>query len=176
MNRPTSILILLTTADNLKEENKTAVMNSIAIELSIESIYSFVDKSLSEENLSLRESGLRARGARPTLGLASEIQEFLSTSPYIDKHEDFLVNPNVTDTVPVYVILEKKIDQSYTYMICAVSLFTIGYSTWKGRVVNLDFFLAHDHENTMMQCLIKISRSLNCARIAYQVSFQFFEL
>ena len=81
MNRPTSILILLTTADNLKEENKTAVMNSIAIELSIESIYSFVDKSLSEENLSLRESGLRARGVRPTLGLASEIQEFLSTSP-----------------------------------------------------------------------------------------------
>ena len=176
MNRPTSILILLTTADNLKEENKTAVMNSIAIELSIESIYSFVDKSLSEENLSLRESGLRARGVRPTLGLASEIQEFLSTSPYIDKHEDFLVNPNVTDTVPVYVILEKKIDQSYTYMICAVSLFTIGYSTRKGRVVNLDFFLAHDHENTMMQCLIKISRSLNCARIVYQVSFQFFEL
>ena len=70
---------------------------------------------------------------------------------------------DVHDVIPVYIILEKEEGGLDAMCICGASLFSLGYSTWKGRVMNLDLFIAENEQGgeTLVRCLTEIFRGLS---------------
>jgi len=82
-----------------------------------------------------------------------------------------------------YILLEEKIksqdeqqtDNSNTslldYSIQGVALWYFGYSTWKGKVMNLESLITSTDllEKRMMDVLIHLARRSDCQRIIYQV-------
>jgi GNAT superfamily N-acetyltransferase/uncharacterized protein YjiS (DUF1127 family) len=69
--------------------------------------------------------------------------------------------------MPFYIIIEEKEEDGGYYMM-GISLWSFGYSTWKGRIMNLDLIIAGVYEQYMMTCLAKIAQSLDCQRIEYR--------
>ena len=135
------------------------------IEISSASIHKAIDHNLHVVNSTLRSQRIRLRRADDLISA----HEFLSSSSKLI--HPARLNEVVENVIPIYIILEKQAGD--TFDVCGTSLFTLGYSTWKGRVMNLDLFLAenHNHGNIMMQCLAKIAKLLDCTRIVHLVSF-----
>ena len=73
---------------------------------------------------------------------------------------------------PILLQLEQR--KQDTWSIASMVQFSFGYSTWKGRVMNLNSFLIHKNvEKDLQYCIIgalkKIAQALLCARIVFQV-------
>lgn len=73
---------------------------------------------------------------------------------------------------PIFLQVEQR--KQETWSISSTVQFSFGYSTWKGRVMNLNSFLIQkDVEKDLQRCIIdalkKIAQVLLCARIVFQV-------
>ncbi len=163
---------LLQSARTSKQAIKKHVM--CLKNINTESLNNFIDAFSDAFNPSMRPSRLRFRRAN---SMEPRIEDFLNALNFIPsddpnvRSDSAKSESSVNDTVPIYVILEKE--EKGDYEVCAVALFTLGYSTWKGRVVNLDLFIAEndDYAIRLMKYLAAISKRLECARIVHQVSF-----
>lgn len=73
---------------------------------------------------------------------------------------------------PIFLQVEQR--KQDTWSISSTVQFSFGYSTWKGRVMNLNSFLIQKEvEKDLQYCIInalkKIAQALLCARIVFQV-------
>ncbi len=138
----------------------------VLADLSAASIHKAIDEKLDFLNNSEQKFKLRRSDDLETfhsLLSPTKSEQRLHTGTYLN---------DVHDVIPIYIILEKEEGGLDGMCICGASLFSLGYSTWKGRVMNLDLFVAENEQRgeTMMQCLTEIAEVLDCARIVHQVS------
>ena len=145
-----------------------------AIKLSPLSVYSEIDHLLHGEKL---VDGVKAR--RGNESDVETIHQFLTAET--DTNTNNLGNgtlPTISSLsmsmqygqgYPIYLLLEKK-NEDGQWQLCALAQWSFGYSTWKGRAMNLDTLQLAAYEETGMKCLINIARLFSCSRIVFQVS------
>ena len=145
---------------------------------------------------SSKDSSHILRCRRPTLNDLDSIHEFVmheANEPDAEQKDcnsiGYLeVLRKVLDAkgepIPICIILEEA-KAPGSYELRGFALWTFGYSTWKGRVVNLDTFVTsgsgikscsgsqNENNRTLMMCLVRMARILDCSRIVYQVSVAF---
>lgn len=85
------------------------------------------------------------------------------------------------ELIPICIVLEEERTPG-SYELKGFASWTFGYSTWKGRVLNLDAFVTSssgikngngsqkENNRTLMMCLVRMARILDCTRIVHQVS------
>ncbi len=162
------------------------------IDLSISSLYAAVDERLASTRDNEKNQYLCRRAKPGDLSAIHELikgiypaekdQNFLETIPfealqkeYSDVTEDGASVGVRGAVIPFYIVLEEDGN------LRGVALWTFGYSTWKGRVMNLDTLVTDETsdeekkskplQNKLMTTLISVAKLLDCARIVYQVCF-----
>ena len=153
-----------------------------AVVLSPLNVYSEIDALLKRQEL---VGGLKAR--RGNDSDVESIHQFLTVTAEANKDTTTLGNSSVpticglsgslslssmqcSQPIPVYIMLEKQ-NENGQWQLCALAQWSFGYSTWKGRVMNLNIFQPAAYEETGMKILTNIARILSCSRIVFQVSF-----
>lgn len=81
--------------------------------------------------------------------------------------DDEYYNDGFSSFQPVFILIEEQSDGS-RWDICSLAQWSFGYSTWKGRVMNLNTLASGKYEKLIMKVLIKIAKELNCMRIVHQ--------
>lgn len=162
---------------------EAADLSSFSVNSEIDSLFS------SGERLVLDGVSLRAR--RGNEGDVESIHQFLTTAgiaPPIGK-EDCAGAPSMNSSIPtvssltrdlsseviqrnqlfpMYILLEKQ-NEDMQWQVCALTQWSFGYSTWKGRVMNLNTFIPGAYEEIAMRCIIETAVILGCSRIVFQV-------
>lgn len=161
-------------------------------DLSSFSVNSEIDSLFSNERLLLQLDGVCLRARRGNEGDVESIHQFLTTAgiaPPVGK-EDGAGAPSINSSVPtvssltrdlsseviqcnqvfpVYILLEKQKEDGQ-WQVCALTQWSFGFSTWKGRVMNLNTFIPGVYEEIAMRYIIKTAVVLGISRIVFQVS------
>jgi len=167
-----------------------------AVDLSSFSVNSEIDSLFlnSERLVVVQLDGVSLRARRGNEGDVESIHQFVLTSTGIATpvgKEDGAGAPNINissvptvssltrdlsseviqcnQVFPVYILLEKQ-KENGQWQVCALAQCSFGYSTWKGRVLNLNTFIPGAYEEIAMRCIIKTAEVLGCSRIVFQVS------
>jgi len=152
-----------------------------AVVLSPLNVYSEIDALLKRQEL---VGGLKAR--RGNDSDVESIHQFLTVTAEANKDTTTLGNNSVpticglsgslslssmqcSQPIPVYIMLEKQ-NENGQWQLCALAQWSFGYSTWKGRVMNLNTFQPAAYEETGMKILTNIARILSCSRIVFQTT------
>lgn len=140
-------------------------------QLTIHSIHEVVDNCLSnlfsKEDEEEKEVLIRCRR-----GLDKDIN---SINDFCLEHEylSSSLSSRECNTHPsyFYILLEAKEVGDDSFSMKGFAVWYIGYSTWKGRVMNLDTIHTTKSvsENILMNALVKIARAFAFSRIVYQV-------
>lgn len=73
---------------------------------------------------------------------------------------------------PIFIFAEeRKSDDDNDWQICSLAQWSFGYSTWKGRVMNLDAFIPGKYESILIKTLTTIAKEMDCQRLVHQVRF-----
>ena len=135
-----------------------------------EDLVAIVDKVLAGVRLPQKLS-YAPRFRRATRMDMHAVHEFLSLEDVpltsVEDLERDITGSRQHGVMPFYIIIEEKEEDGGYYMM-GISLWSFGYSTWKGRIMNLDLIIAGVYEQYMMTCLAKIAQSLDCQRIEYR--------
>jgi hypothetical protein len=70
---------------------------------------------------------------------------------------------------PVFILVEDWKEDTNDWRLCSLAQWSFGYSTWKGRVMNLNTLISGTYEALLMKILILTARELKCMRIVHQV-------
>ncbi len=166
------------------------------IGLSISSLYAALDELLSSSRGNEKNNYLCRRAKLDDLSSIHEFitgicsagkdQNLLGAMPFEALQKDYsdaIEGSTSVDfrgareaVIPFYIVLEEEGN------LRGVALWTFGYSTWKGRVMNLDT-LATDEtldgvetskplQVMLMTTLISVAKLFDCVRIVYQVCFE----
>ena len=100
--------------------------------------------------------------------LEKQVQNFMNQTFNYANHKISFQNGDY----PILLQVEQR--KQDTWSISSIIQFSFGYSTWKGRVMNLNSFLIQKVvEKDLQYCIInalkKIAQVLLCARIVFQV-------
>eukprot|EP01083_Nonionella_stella_P234929 826611_1 len=156
----------------------------------VESIDEFLSVALEEnaDTSSSKDNSHIFRCRRPTLNDFDAIHEFAvmhaANEPNVEQKDcnsiGYLeVLRKVLDAkgepIPICIVLEEAKSPG-SYELRGFALWTFGYSTWKGRVVNLDAFVTsssgiksgNENNRKLMMCLVRMARILDCTRIVHQ--------
>jgi len=159
-----------------------------------ESIDELISVALEEkaDTSSSKDNSHILRCRRPTLNDLDDIHEFAVMHAVNDsdvEQKDFNsigyleVLRKVLDAkgepIPICIVLEEA-KAPGSYELRGFALWTFGYSTWKGRVMNLDAFVTsssgiksgsgsqNENSRTLMMCLVRMTRIFDCTRIVHQ--------
>jgi hypothetical protein len=73
---------------------------------------------------------------------------------------------------PIFIFAEeRKGDDDNDWQICSLAQWSFGFSTWKGRVMNLDAFIPGKYETMLIKILTTIAKEMDCKRLVHQVRF-----
>lgn len=162
-----------------------------AADLSSFSVNSEIDSLFSSGERLVQLNGVSLRARRGNEDDVESIHQFLTTTgiaPPIGK-EDCACAPSMNSSIPtvssltrdlsseviqrnqvfpMYLLLEKQ-KEDMQWQVCALTQWSFGYSTWKGRVMNLNTFIPGTYEEIAMRCIIETAVVLGCSRIVFQV-------
>jgi hypothetical protein len=75
---------------------------------------------------------------------------------------------------PVFIFVEERNgNDADGWHVCSLAQWSFGYSTWKGRVMNLNTFLPGKYESILMKILVTIAKELDCKRLVHQVRLDY---
>ena len=142
------------------------------MQLSIQSINDIIDSCLSKLCFTEEKQEAQIRFRRGVNEDVDSINAFclehecLSSSLSIPRKKSN-VHPSL-----FYILLEAKETGGDSFHMKGFAVWYIGYSTWKGKVMNLDtiYVTKSMPEDILMNALVKIAQSFAFSRIVYQVS------